>query len=438
MNRPTTWIMATLVIVVGCSQEQSANSSRVQPSNDQPPSASQRSAAPSAGKSPETGVPELETPLADQSNWLTRDEIAEGWIRLFDGRTLFGWKSNGPLEWSVVDGKIAANSRDAADQGLLVTTSRFADYELRCDYKVEQGGNSGIFLRTPPNPTNPAIDCYELNLCDSKPKFATASLVGRSEPAKTILGDGDWHTFHVRLKGPHITVQFDGEQVLEYTDATDQTLQTGHIGLQMNGGQIEFRNVFLKPLGQTPLFDGQSLSGWHQVPGSKSQFTVQDGTIHVTNGRGFLETDLTAGNFILQFDAITNGDNLNSGLFFRAMRGTEEAPSHGYEFQIQNGIKNGNRNEPQDHGTGGIFKRISARRVVSNDREWLTATLVADGPHLATWVNGTQVVDWTDERAENENPREGRRIAPGHLSLQGHDPTTNLAFRNLKLVETPK
>ena len=46
--------------------------------------------------------------------------------------------------------------------------------------------------------------------------------------------------------------------------------------------------------------------------------------------------------------------------------------------------------------------------------------------------------DWTDERPENENPREGRRVAAGHLSLQGHDPTTDLAFRNLRLVETPK
>ena len=426
----------------GCSQESASRSSspsvaKVETPEPSLPVVKDASPPQEAVKPAEIQVPSLEVQSPSGTNWLTRDEIADGWIRLFDGQTLFGWKSNGKLPWSVKDGILTADSRDAADQGLLVTTTRFADYELRCDYRVEKGGNSGIFLRTPTNPTDPAVDCYELNMCDSKPAYATASLVKRAEPTKPILGDGEWHTFHVRLEGPHIVVQFDGEQVLDYTDNTETPLKTGSIGLQMNGGQIEFRNVFLKPLGTEPLFDGQSLEGWHVVPGSKSEFTVDDGTIHVVNGRGFLETDKTAANFVLQFDAITNGDKLNSGVFFRALQGTEAAPSHGYEFQIHNGFKDGDRTKPDDHGTGAIFKRVSARRVVSSDREWLSATLIADGPHFSTWVNGIQVVDWTDERPENENPREGLRLSAGHFSLQGHDPTTDLAFRRLRLVETP-
>jgi hypothetical protein len=173
------------------------------------------------------------------------------------------------------------------------------------------------------------------------------------------------------------------------------------------------------------------------VPGSKSKFQVQDGTIHVTNGRGFLETEATAKNFLFQFEAKTNGDKLNSGVFFRSMPGTEAAPSNGYEFQIQNGFKDGDRSKPDDFGTGAIFRRVSARQVVSNDREWFTATLIAEGPHFTTWINGIPVVDWTDERPSNENPREGLRLEAGHFSLQGHDPTTDLDFRNLRLVNLP-
>lgn len=380
----------------------------------------------------------LEKAPSDGMNWLTREEISEGWIRLFDGHTLFGWKSNSPLAWSVNEGVITANSRDAKDKGLLVSTTRFANYVLRCDYRLEKGGNSGIFLRTPMVPTDPAVDCYELNMCDTHPDFGTASLVKRIKPATPILGDGDWHSFRVRVDGPRISVNFDGSDVLDYTDSTEKPLSTGHIGLQMNGGKIEFRNIYLKPLEMKSLFDGQSLDGWRVVPGSKSQFEVKDGTIHVTNGRGFLETEATAGNFVFQFEAITNGDKLNSGIFFRAMQGTEVAPSNGYEFQIHNGIKDQDRTRPEDHGTGAIFKRVSARRVISSDRQWFAGTLIADDLHISTWVDGTQVVDWTDVRSPNENPREGSRVAAGHFSLQGHDPTTDLAFRNLRLAETPQ
>lgn len=377
------------------------------------------------------------TPILDSvapAVLLSQADIADGWIALFDGETLFGWQPNSKLNWRVEDGVILA---DDGEPGLLQSTSRFADFELRCDVRVAAGGNSGIFLRSAFKPTDPAVDCYELNMCDTHPMFKSGSLVKRAQPTKETNVDGEWHNFHVKAQGPSIVVQIDGEPVLDYTDDTATPLTIGHIGLQMNGGKAEFKNVFLKPLGAQPLFDGTTLTGWRVVEGSKSEFTVQDGTIQVTNGRGFLETETTAKNFILQFDAKTNGDKLNSGIFFRAMPGTEAAPSNGYEFQIQSGIKDGDRTKPEDFGTGAIFRRVAARQVVSNDREWFTATLIAEGPHFATWVNGYPVVDWTDERSANENPREGLRLEGGHFSLQGHDPTTDLDFRNLKLIHLP-
>jgi uncharacterized protein with LGFP repeats len=65
-------------------------------------------------------------------------------------------------------------------------------------------------------------------------------------------------------------------------------------------------------------------------------------------------------------------------------------------------------------------------------------TIVADGKHIATWVNGYQTIDWTDDRKENDNPRLGYRAAKGPISLQGHDPTTDILFRNIGIVELPK
>uniref|UniRef100_A0A7C4QRJ7 DUF1080 domain-containing protein n=1 Tax=Schlesneria paludicola TaxID=360056 RepID=A0A7C4QRJ7_9PLAN len=379
-------------------------------------------------------TPALEAPSADGHNRLSPAEIAAGWIRLFDGHTLFGWRPNSATNWQVADGVLSASGET---KGLLVTTTRFADYELRCDFRLEAGGNSGLFLRTAFLPQDPAVDCYELNICDSHPEFKTASLVKRAKPSGEITTDGAWHSYFVTVHGPRVVVQLDGREVLQYVDDGPQPLTSGFIGLQMNGGRVEFRNVFLRPLGMRELFDGETLTGWRIVPGSHSQFTVEDGAIRVKGGRGFLETECTAGDFVLQFAAKTNGERLNSGVFFRAQPGTAEAPSNGYEFQIHHGFKDGDRQQPQDFGTGAIFRRVAARRVVAQDREWFTATLVADGPHFATWVDGIQVVDWTDTRPPDANPRQGLRLEPGHLSLQGHDPGTDLLFRGLRLADLP-
>lgn len=109
---------------------------------------------------------------------------------------------------------------------------------------------------------------------------------------------------------------------------------------------------------------------------------------------------------------------------------------NGYECQIQNGMKDGDRNKPQDCGTGGFYRRSDARRIVANDLEWFHLTLIASGPHMASWVNGIQVSDWTDTPAKpHENPRSGLRVEKGTLMIRGHDPTTDLSFRNLRTAE---
>jgi hypothetical protein len=121
-------------------------------------------------------------------------------------------------------------------------------------------------------------------------------------------------------------------------------------------------------------------------------------------------------------------------VFFRSIPGEFW---NGYESQIQNGYKDGDRTKPVDCGTGGIYRRVSARKVVADDFTWLTKTIVADGPQIAVWVNGYQVTDWTDRRKPHANPRSGLRMAPGTIILQSHDPTTNFDFRNIRLAELP-
>lgn len=391
-------------------------------------------------KSPATGKPEVPQPAATFEPFeLTSERVDEGWISLFDGKSKFGWrpsdgKEKDAVNWNIEDGVITA---DAGGPGLLLTSVPFADFELTLEYRLEQGGNSGVFLRTTSQPTNPAEDCYELNFCDTHEKFGTASLVGRTQPTEEVTADGEWTRVDVVCRGTRITAKFNGKPALDFTDESQHIRRAGFIGLQKNEKKIEFRNLALKPLSLTDVFNGKDLTGWHVVPESKSEFTVQDGAIHVVNGRGFLESDEVWADFVLQAKAITHGEHLNSGIFFRTINGTADAPSNGYEFQIHNGYKEGDATDPLDFGTGGIYRRVKAREVFAKDNEWATLTLVAHGPHIATWVNGRQAVAWTDERPADANPRKGLRTEAGHLSLQGHDPTTNLDFKAIRIAETP-
>lgn len=423
--------LVLLVLSSSCSdrgpietEQQSTDDSSAKP--QQETELTRESSAPGSTDSPKISTPPPQL--------LSPEQIEDGWISLFDGATLFGWKANSSANWTVDDGVITA---DSGEPGLLLTTFRLSDYELRFDCRLEPGGNSGVFLRTVESPSDPAVDCYEFNLCDTHDSFPTGSLVGRKTAETALDTEGKWKMFHLRLAGPKIEATYEGRQILEFDDNSPAARSTGLIGLQMNGGRVEFRNVHLRPLGLEPLFNGDDLNGWHVVDGSKSRFDVADGEIRVSDGPGFLETDGVFADFVLQASVKTHGRHLNSGIFFRAMPGTLEAPSNGYEVQIHNGYEEGDRSQPLDFGTGAIFRRAKARWVVADDNRWCTITLAATGPHFSVWVDGIQVTDWTDPRDRHENPRRGQRLEAGHISLQGHDPTTDLAFRDLRIAPVP-
>jgi hypothetical protein len=356
---------------------------------------------------------------------LPTEALQEGWISLFDGRSLFGWTPSSVADWHIEDGTIVVSK---GEKGLLCTTTQFADYVLTLEFMSDPQTNSGIFLRTPMLPQDPSSDCYELNVAPAENPFPTGSFVGRQKNEGGGNSEG-WRKYEVRLEGTHATVILDGKQVLDYTDP--QPLGRGFIGLQLNEGRVAFRNIRLKPLGMQPMFDGKSLNGWKTYPDMASKFTVTaDGWLNVKNGKGQLESEKSYANFVMQLQCRTNAPQLNSGVFFRCIPGQQ---MNGYECQIHNGYKNGDRTQPVDGGTGAIFRRQAARVVAANDQQPLWLTIAADGPHVATWVNGLQVTEFTDERPAHENPREGLRLEPGTIILQGHDEKTNVDFRDLMI-----
>ncbi len=366
-----------------------------------------------------------------KSNSLTPGEVADGWILLFDGETMFGWAPRGDAKWTASDGEI----RVVKDSGIgfLSTTTEFANYSLKAEFWIDDVANSGVFLRCPTAGPISGTNAYEVNIYDKHAAWPTGSIYEVGHATKQIKTAGRWNTYEITADGDRLTIVLNGENVLSVSDAKHPR---GTVALQYNGqGEVRFRNLKLKPLRLNSIFNGKDLAGWKEIPGRASVYSVTpEGWLNVKKGNGDLQTEGAYGDFVLQLDIISNGKHLNSGVFFRAIAGQFWS---GYESQIRNQWQGDDRAKPVDFGTGAIYNRQPARRVVSTDGEWFTKTLVAHGPHLAVWVNGIQVSDFLDTRPPNENARQGYRAKAGVLSLQGHDPTTDLSFRNIRVAEYP-
>lgn len=344
--------------------------------------------------------------LADDKpkpNTLTPKEIADGWLLLFDGETTFGWKTEGNV--SVRDGEMVV----AGPKRTSIAKFEHLpwNFEMAFDLKAETMGVS-------------------------------------------VGGDGlshaapEWTTFRVRYThtgkqrtSDWVILAKNGQAKELMRSAGDSSPGTSpDVRIVSTDKPTHVRNVKLRPLDMKPLFNGKDLTGWkvfQDSKRSKTKFEVtKGGELSAKNGPGDLQTEKQFDNFVLQLECKTNGKWLNSGIFFRCL---PDQYQQGYEAQIQNGYIGTDRTKPVDYGTGAIYRRVPARKVVSNDNEWFTMTVVADGAHMATWVNGYQTVDWTDDRKPADNARQGLKTGKGHLSIQGHDPTTDLLFRNIRIAE---
>jgi hypothetical protein len=333
---------------------------------------------------------------------LTPAEIADGWLMLFDGETSFGWKIDGAAE--VKDGTLILGK---GKKTVAYPTSRFGEtFEFVLDVSgagtVHNPRGFSTFDSAPE--AAPAVVKYA-----QTPQQATGSATGSGPSRSVLAGKSD----RPELAAAPLLIETDGTR------------------------PVYVRSAKLKPGGVVSLFNGKDLSGWQvnqaDPKRTATKFEVtKDGELAAKNGPGDLKTEKAFGNFLFQVECKTNGKWLNSGVFFRCV---PDQYQNGYEAQIQNAFLGDDRTKPVDFGTGAIYRRVPARKVVSNDNEWFTLTVLADGAHIATWVNGYQTVDWTDDRKPADNPRQGLRTAPGHLSIQGHDPTTDLLFRRLRIAE---
>jgi len=378
---------------------------------------------------------------------LPRADYERGWIRLFDGATTFGWRERGRQTWKVADGALisvgdrpertskeeadaqARNEPERKNLDALVSSTEFGDFDIRGECEVESNAVLLMTLHAPADTGTPGKSAIPITFSLPQTEIPHGTIT-RMMRAKNRV------KFTIRIEGDKvITLDASGKPVTQLRRIRPGG--RGIISLQSIGlGAVKMYSLDLRPLGQTPLFNGKDLTGWKAVEGHASVFGVNsDGNLSVHNGNGDLQTTSMWGDFALQLDVFSNGDHLNSGAFFRVEPGVFWG---GYEAQIRSQWEGGDRSKPVDIGTGGIYNIQPARKVVSSDREWFTMTVIATGIHLGVWVNGYQTADVIDTRpADETNARNGARTRAGVFGLQGHDPTTDLAFRNIRAVELP-
>jgi hypothetical protein len=402
--------------------------------------AENRTTSESHGSSETTGSPALPQVFELEPERLLAQRLPtemanKGWVKLFDGQSLFGWDMAGLANWSIEDETLVVSG---GNKSLLCTSLPWENFQFRVEFQADPQTNSGIFLRTPLVPMDPATDCYELNIAPADNPFPTGSLVGRRRLEPEQLGQMEpnaWHTYDVRCQDDTITITLDDRELYSYQDP--DPIRSGRIALQHNTGRVAFRNVMARPLGLKPLLpesraDSAELTDWKRYPDMAGSFTFdEEGNLHVQGGKGQLETDSQYDNFVLHATAKTAGPNQNSGIFFRCIPGQE---MNGYECQINNDTVDGNVALPADCGTGGFFRRQDARIVAAENAKWFDLVLIVNGPQMAAWVNGIQVSQWQDTRDPDPNPRRGLRTDAGTIILQAHDETTDVSFATIEIV----
>ena len=190
-----------------------------------------------------------------------------GFTSLFDGKTLDGWKLLGKTGagYYVRDGKIIC---PPGGGGNLLSEKQYADFILRFEFKLEEGSNNGLAIRSPLQATNLAYDGMELQIIDNSSKryrdihpWQKHGSLYDVFPAETgsLRPAGDWNSQEVFVQARRIKVVLNGRLILDadLDTVTDPEILSKHPGLRRTSGHIgflghdepiEFRNIRIKVL----------------------------------------------------------------------------------------------------------------------------------------------------------------------------------------------
>ena len=183
--------------------------------------------------------------------------------------------------------------------------------------------------------------------------------------------------------------------------------------------------------GWIPLFNGKDLTGW-RVNENPATFSVQDGAIvaHGPRSHCFYDGPVenhNFRNFELKVDVMAPS-NSNGGIYILTGFQDRGWPSKGFQVQVNNTYNSDPRK------SASLYEVQDVREQLARDNEWFTLTIVVDGDTIAISLDGKQVVKWTQPpgwAGTSDFPE--RKIAPGTLALQAHDPNSTVHYKNIQI-----
>ncbi len=409
-----------------------------------------------------------------------QEQPPEGFVALFNGKDLTGWHGMGhfdprklaemtdeqraekraadmkeiPTHWTVENGELVNDGH-----GLYLTTDKdYGDIELMIDYKTVAKADSGIYLRGSPQVQIwDSTDESKFNLGANK---GSGGLWNNNpgNPGKDplVLADkpfGEWNRFRIRQVGARTTVYLNDKLVVDnavmdnYWDRKSPLFAKGPIQLQTHGGEIRWRNIFIREIpaeeanailsknagdGFTTVFGGKSLDGWE---GPVENYEVVDGAVVCKPGKGgTIYTEQEYGDFVaeLEFKLPEGGNN---GLAIRYPGQGDTAYVGMCELQVLDSEhpKYAKLDSRQYHGSA--YGMAAAKRgYLRPTGEWNFQRVTVQGSKIQVELNGTVILD-TDLGQVTDfmggRPHPGKDRTRGHFGLAGHsDP---VQFRNIRI-----
>ena len=405
----------------------------------------------------------------------------KGFTALFNEKDLTGWwglKTEDPAKWMALPAdklaeKRAASLKDIAQHwsvegeelvndghGMFLSTLKnYSDFELLLDYKTVARADSGIYLRGIP----------QVQIWDSteEAKFKLGANKGsgglwNNSPGAAgkdplVLADkpfGEWNSFRILTVGERVSIWLNGKMVVDHARLENffnrkGTLpRTGPIQLQTHGGEIRWRNIFIREIsgseaneilsakgsdGYESVFNGRNLDGWG---GPIDNYVVTNGAIQCRKGKGgtiYVNEELADFSARFEFNLPPGGNN---GLAIRYPGSGDTAYVGMCELQVLDDTakKYAKLHPAQYHGSA-YAMAPAARGFQRAVGEWNVQEVTVKGTTIRVELNGTLILN--TDLAKVENPMydlakfKGRLRKSGFFGFAGHGDA--VSFRDVSI-----